>query len=40
MVETEPAKEKSKDQKKRPVSLSDIHPLWTKHPNECSDEDI
>ncbi len=24
---------------KRPVSLSDIHPLWTKHPNECSDED-
>ena len=20
-------------------SLSDIHPLWTKHPNECSDED-
>ena len=24
---------------KRPVSLSDIHPLWTKHPNECSDEE-
>ena len=24
---------------KRPVSLSDPHPLWTKHPNECSDED-
>ena len=24
---------------KRPVSISDIHPLWTKHPNECSDED-
>ena len=20
-------------------SLSDIHPLWTKHPNECSEED-
>ena len=38
MVETEPAKEKVKIQK-RPVSLSDIHPLWTKHPNECSDED-
>ena len=38
MVETEPAKEKVKI-KKRPVSLSDIHPLWTKHPNECSDED-
>ena len=38
MVEVEPAKEKVKIQK-RPVSLSDIHPLWTKHPNECSDED-
>ena len=38
MVETEPAKEKVKIEK-RPVSLSDIHPLWTKHPNECSDED-
>ena len=38
MVETEPAKEKVMI-KKRPVSLSDIHPLWTKHPNECSDED-
>ncbi len=24
---------------KRPVSLSDTHPLWTKHPNECSDEE-
>ena len=24
---------------KRPVSLSDTHPLWTKHPNECSEED-
>ena len=38
MVEVEPAKEKVKIQK-RPVSLSDIQPLWTKHPNECSDED-
>ena len=38
MVEVEPAKEKVKIQK-RPVSLSDIHPLWTRHPNECSDED-
>ena len=37
MVEVEPAKEKVKIQK-RPVSLSDIRPLWTKHPNECSDE--
>ncbi len=24
---------------KRPVSLSDTAPLWTKHPNECSEED-
>ena len=24
---------------KRPESLSDIHPLWTKHPNECSEEE-
>ena len=24
---------------KRPVSISDIQPLWTKHPNECSEED-
>ena len=38
MVEVEPAKEKVKIEK-RPGSLSDIHPLWTKHPNECSDED-
>ena len=35
-VEIEPAKEKIK---KRPVALNDIHPLWTKHPNECSDEE-
>ena len=21
------------------MSISDIHPLWTKHPNECSDEE-
>ncbi len=38
MVEVSPAKEKVKIEK-RPVSLSDIHPLWTKHPNECSEED-
>lgn len=24
---------------KRPVSLSDIHPLWTKNPSECGKED-
>ena len=38
VVEVSPAKDKVKI-KKRPESLSDIHPLWTKHPNECSDED-
>ncbi len=38
MVEVEPAKEKVKINK-RPVPLNDIHPLWSKHPNECSDEE-
>ncbi len=39
VVEVSPAKDKVKI-KKRPESLSDIHPLWTKHPNECSDEGL
>ncbi len=25
--------------KKRPVSISDTTPLWTKHPNECTEEE-
>ena len=25
--------------KKRPVALNDIHPLWNKHPNECTEEE-
>ena len=25
--------------KKRPVPVNDTHPLWAKHPNECSKED-
>lgn len=37
-VEIEPAKHKVKVAK-RPVSISDTTPLWTKHPNECSDEE-
>ncbi len=37
IVEVSPAQEKAKI-KKRPVSLSDTAPLWTKHPNECTDE--
>lgn len=24
---------------KRPVSISDTKPLWTKHPNECTEEE-
>ncbi|MBE5969769.1 MAG: molecular chaperone HtpG [Lachnospiraceae bacterium] len=24
---------------KRPVALNDTHPLWAKHPNECSEEE-
>jgi molecular chaperone HtpG len=38
MVEVSPAQDKVKIVK-RPVSLSDPHPLWTKHPNECSKDD-
>ncbi len=38
VVEISPAKEKAKIHK-RPVSISDITPLWVKHPNECSDEE-
>ncbi|HIV41658.1 MAG TPA: molecular chaperone HtpG, partial [Candidatus Mediterraneibacter guildfordensis] len=37
-VEVSPEKNQVKINK-RPVSLSDSHPLWSKHPNECSDED-
>ena len=38
VVEVSPAQEKAKI-KKRPVSISDTHPLWTKHPNDCTDEE-
>ena len=37
-VEKVPAKKMAKIVK-RPVALNDIHPLWTKHPNECTDEE-
>ena len=37
-VEVSPRKEKYKIAK-RPVALNDIHPLWNKHPNECSEEE-
>ena len=36
--EISPARDRVKINK-RPVSLSDTHPLWTKHPNECSEEE-
>ena len=38
MVEVSPAVDKVKINK-RPVSLSDTTPLWTKHPNDCTKED-
>ena len=39
--EGEKAKEPVKKTKilKRPVSISDTHPLWAKHPNECTEEE-
>ncbi len=37
-VEVSPRTEKAKIIK-RPVALNDIHPLWTKHPNDCTDEE-
>ena len=37
VVEVAPAREKAKI-RKREVAVNDTTPLWTKHPNECSDE--
>ncbi|MCI8495024.1 MAG: molecular chaperone HtpG [Lachnospiraceae bacterium] len=37
-VEISPRTEKAKIVK-RPVSLNDTHPLWAKHPNDCTDEE-
>ena len=37
-VEVTPARDRVKINK-RPVSLSDTHPLWAKHPNDCTDEE-
>ena len=38
VVEVSPRTEKLKILK-RPVALNDIHPLWNKHPNECTEEE-
>ncbi len=37
-VEISPRQEKAKILK-RPLALNDTHPLWTKSPSECTDED-
>ena len=37
-VEVSPARDEVKIEK-RPVSISDIHPLWTRQPGECTDEE-
>ena len=38
VVEVSPARDRVKINQ-RPVSLSDTHPLWTKHPNDCTEEE-
>ena len=38
VVEVSPATERYKI-KKRPVALNDTTPLWTKHPNECTEDE-
>ena len=37
-VEISPARDRVKINK-RPVSISDIHPLWAKHPNDCTEDE-
>ena len=35
----EEAKDKEADKDKKPQPINNIHPLWVKHPNDCSEED-
>ncbi|MBQ7563815.1 MAG: molecular chaperone HtpG [Lachnospiraceae bacterium] len=37
-VEVSPARDKVKILK-RPVAINDVHPLWNKHPNDCTKEE-
>ena len=37
-VEVSPARDRVKINR-RPVSISDTHPLWMKHPNDCTEEE-
>ena len=37
-MEVSPARDRVKINR-RPVSISDTHPLWTKHPNDCTEEE-
>lgn len=37
-VEVSPARDRVKINK-RPVPINDTHPLWTKHPNNCTEEE-
>ena len=41
VVEPEEGENEESEEKKEaePVSLSDTHPLWTKHPNDCTEEE-
>ncbi len=44
VVEPEPAEEgeekpETKEEEKGPESLSDTHPLWSRHPNDCKEEE-
>lgn len=37
--EAEDSSEEESEEEKKPTPINDPHPLWNKHPNECSDEE-